>query len=76
MSPSNANLMYRNDLGRSRQTNAEIRHIGDLIVIRNLLAARGATASELREYDSVIDCARRRLAASAKHTAAHYASAA
>jgi hypothetical protein len=76
MGIANMHPTYRNNIDRAEEVDAEIRHIGDLIVVRNLLAARGATDSELRDYDSVIDCARRRLAASAKRTSPSYASAA
>jgi hypothetical protein len=68
--------MSTSNISRAAEVDAEIRHIGDLVVVRNLLAARGATASELREYNAVIDGARRRLAESAKRTPAGYASAA
>lgn len=54
----------------------ELRHIRDLVFLRDLLRERGATAGELRAYDAVIDEARAQLAQSAKHASARYATAA
>jgi hypothetical protein len=31
---------------------AELRHIRDLVLVRNMLRERGATSTELREYDA------------------------
>ena len=54
----------------------ELRHIRDLVFVRNLLRDRRATPTELREYDAVIDEARTQLAESAKRASARYATAA
>jgi hypothetical protein len=54
----------------------ELRHIRDLVFIRDLLRERGETSAELREYDAVINEARAQLADSAKRASARYASAA
>jgi hypothetical protein len=40
----------------------EIRHVHDLLALRDLLADRGVAAEELRRYDSAIVSARKRLA--------------
>lgn len=53
-----------------------IRHIQDLVFVRDLLAARGASHTELRDCDAVIDGVRRQLAASAKRASARFATAA
>jgi hypothetical protein len=45
-----------------RQVDEEIVHIRGLVLIRTLLAERGATAAELRECDAVISDCRGRLA--------------
>jgi len=54
----------------------EIRHIRDLVFVRNLLAKRGATYAELKDCDTVIDGVRRQLADAAKRASARYATAA
>jgi hypothetical protein len=54
----------------------DLRHIRDLVFIRDLLRERGAASTELREYDLVIDAARGQLAESAKRASAVYAAAA
>ena len=54
----------------------EIRHLCDLVLIRDLLSQRGAAAAELRECDAVITQARARLAASAVPVPARYTAAA
>ncbi len=54
----------------------ELRHIRDLVFIRDLLRERGETSTELREYDTVIKEARAQLAESAKRASARYATAA
>lgn len=46
----------------------ELRHIRDLVVIRDALRVRGASEDELRQCDATIHAARRRLAESAKRT--------
>jgi len=54
----------------------KLRHIRDLVFIRDLLRERGETSTELMEYDVVIDEARAKLAESAKRASACYATAA
>ena len=54
----------------------ERRHIRDLIFVRNLLRAHGATPTELRAYDRVINQARGQLADLAKRASGVYAAAA
>ena len=54
----------------------ELRHIRDLVFIRDLLCERGETSNELRQYDAVINEARAQLAESAKRASACYATAA
>ena len=54
----------------------ELRHIRDLVFIRDLLEERGVASTELREYDAVIDEARGQLSGSAKRASAVYAAAA
>jgi hypothetical protein len=48
------------------QTEQELEHIRGLVVIRDALRRRGATAMELRRCDETIRKARRRLAAVVK----------
>ena len=55
---------------------AELRHIRDLVFVRDLIRDRGAAPTELRKYDAVIDQARTQLAESAKRASAVYAAAA
>ena len=50
--------------------NEELRHIRDLVFLRELLRERGATPTELRECDAAIDGARGDLAAASKQAAA------
>ncbi len=45
-----------------RAVDEQIRHVRGLVLIRTLLAARGATPAELAEYDDVIAGCRRELA--------------
>jgi hypothetical protein len=54
----------------------ELQHIRDLVFVRDLLRARGAVSSELRECDLVINEARGRLTHSVKRDTARYATAA
>ncbi len=54
----------------------QIRHVRDLIFVRDLLARRGADAAELAECDSVIDEQRDELARIARAAAAELAVAA
>jgi hypothetical protein len=44
----------------------EIRHVQDLLSLRDLLAARGVAKEELRRYDAAIAAARKRLATLAR----------
>lgn len=67
--------MYRKRSDPQRAVNEEIRHLRGLVLIRSLLADRGATAAELQECDVVIAGCRLKLAALALRTGA-YASAA
>jgi hypothetical protein len=64
--------MYRKLSDRQRAVNEQIRHVRGLVLIRALLADRGATPAELQEYDAVIAAGRRELA----ELAVAYASAA
>jgi hypothetical protein len=59
-----------------RELQVELRHIRDLIFVRDLLRERGAASTELLKYDAVIDEARGQLAESAKRASAVYAAAA
>ena len=54
----------------------DLGHIRDLVFLRDLLQARGATASEMWEYQTTIDLARGELAESAKRFSRRYAAAA
>jgi hypothetical protein len=54
----------------------ERQHVRDLIFVRDLLTARGATPSDLRIYDRVINDARGRLAELAKRPSSAYPAAA
>ena len=54
----------------------ELRHIRDLIFIRDLLGERGEPSTELRKCDAVINEARAQLAESAKRDSVRYAAAA
>ena len=47
----------------------EIRHIHDLLFLRDLLADRGVASEELRRYDAAIVVARERLAEVARAAA-------
>ena len=76
MSSANVTRMYRKLSDPQTEVDDDIRHIRDLVFVRNLLAKRGATYAELRDCDDVIDGVRRRLADSAKRASARYATAA
>jgi hypothetical protein len=76
VSSANVSRMYRNPTDPQDAVDDEIRHIRDLVFVRNLLAKRGATYAELRDCDTVIDGVRRQLAHSAKRASARYATAA
>lgn len=54
----------------------EVRHVRDLVLLRDLLRARGATAAELQEYAATIGRARTRLAEASKRASTPYAAAA
>ena len=54
----------------------ELRHIRDLVFVRDLLRERGAGDDELRECDAVIEAAQARLAEVARRASARYAAAA
>jgi hypothetical protein len=51
----------------------EIRHIHELLALRDLLAERGVAVQELRRYDAAIVAARNRLAAIARTDAVELA---
>jgi hypothetical protein len=76
MSNASVRRSCPSDAARGDEVAETIRHIKDLVFVRDLLAARGATAAELRRYDLVIDRVRGQLAASAKDASARYAAAA
>jgi hypothetical protein len=61
---------------RQEELQEELRHVRDLVFIRDLLKERGETSTELRAYDAVIDEARAQLAESAKRASSRYAAAA
>lgn len=54
--------MYRKLGDPQRDVDEEIRHIRGLVLIRQLLAERGAQSDELLECDAVIAVCRSRLA--------------
>jgi hypothetical protein len=54
-----------------REVDAQIRHVRGLVLIRTLLAERGASRAELAECDDVIDSCRRELAELALRTGAY-----
>jgi hypothetical protein len=51
----------------------EIRHIHELLALRDLLAERGVAVQELRRYDAAIVAARNRLATLARTDAVELA---
>jgi len=51
----------------------EIRHVHDLLALRDLLSDRGITEEELRRYDAAILAARNRLATLARTDAVELA---
>jgi len=59
---ANVAAMYRKLTDPQRDVDAELGHIQGLVLIRRLLAERGAGRAELREYDAVIAESRRQLA--------------
>ena len=54
--------MHRKLGDPQRHVDEEIRHVRGLVLIRQLLAERGAPSHELRECDAVIEACRTRLA--------------
>ncbi|HEX3057232.1 MAG TPA: hypothetical protein VHP82_13955 [Gaiellaceae bacterium] len=54
--------MHRKLGDPQRHVDEEIRHVRGLVLIRQLLAERGAPSHELRECDAVIEAGRTRLA--------------
>ena len=70
MSSANLSPMLGKHTDSQAAVAEEIRHIRDLVFVRNLLEARGASSVEVRECDAVIDECRRRLAVSAKRASA------
>lgn len=73
MSGANVQQMTRTRPDTQASVDAELRHIQDLVFVRDLLASRGARADELVECDAVIDGLRERLAASMRRASARYA---
>ena len=59
-----------------RELEGDLRHIRDLVFVRDLLREHGADSGELRTCDVVIAEARSKLAESAKRASALYAAAA
>lgn len=55
---------------RKSSLTSELRHVQDLLFVRNLLAERGATKDELRQYDATVARARRQAAVPAAARAA------
>jgi hypothetical protein len=51
----------------------EIRHVHDLLSLRDLLADRGVAPEELRQYDAAIASARKRLSGLARADAVELA---
>ncbi|HEY2543751.1 MAG TPA: hypothetical protein VGH92_11960 [Gaiellaceae bacterium] len=62
--------MYRKLGDPQRDVDEEIGHVRGLVLIRRMLADRGAAASELRECDAVIARCREELAQLAVRAAA------
>lgn len=63
--------MHRKLGDPQRAVDEEIGHIRGLVLIRSMLAERGASAAELRECDAVIADRRRELADLAIRASAH-----
>lgn len=59
---ANVAAVYRKLSDPQRHVDAEIGHIQGLVLIRRMLAERGATPAELHQCDVVIAESRRRLA--------------
>jgi hypothetical protein len=73
MTSTNVRQMKRSRLDSAPDVDDELRHIRDLVVVRNALARRGATHEELAECDTVIDVVRTQLAATVRRDASRYA---
>src|SRR2546426_919798 len=76
MSSANWSLTFPNAPDAQHEVDEELHHIRDLVFVRELLSAGGATAEELKECDAVIDGVRGQLAESTKRASARYATAA
>ena len=76
MSSANVTLLMKKAYDPHGEVASDLRHIQDLVYVRDLLAARGATSTELTEYDAVIDGVRRQLAEDVKRDANRYPTAA
>ena len=76
MSNANWSPTFPSAPDAQHEVDEELHHIRDLVFVRELLSARGATADELKECDAVIDGVRGQLAESTKRASARYATAA
>lgn len=63
-------------LSAAGELEGELRHIRDLVFVRDLLRDRGASVAELEECDAAIEDAHARLAETARIASAPYAAAA
>lgn len=72
MTGTNVRQMQRGRLDSEADVAAELRHIRDLVVVREALARRGATRDELDQCDVVIDEVRVHLAELVKRTSTQY----
>ena len=63
----------RKQAAHANELEQELRHIRDLVFVRELLRERGASRDELRDCDAVIDEAHARIAEAAKQASAAYA---
>jgi hypothetical protein len=75
MTTANVTPMYRKLSDPQLEVDAKIRHVRDLVYLRGLLAERGATVDELRQYDAAIADRRSELARSVKRAAGYPAAA-
>jgi len=71
MKAANVTPMYRKLSDPQTEVDAEIRHIRDLVFLRSVLAKRGATDDELRQYDAAIAERRSELARSVKRASVY-----
>lgn len=76
MSTATTSAIRPDRLRARRELAGELAHVRNLVVLRDLLRARGATPAELREYEAAIAQARSRLAGAARRASAGYAAAA